>query len=101
MDVLKCYMNTHKEIYGYDIEKHKAKVKVGNLHHLIDYDARYYCYLLCDIYATDLYESIFKGNIFDPKTGTKLRNFLEELGSQSTLVLLKTLLGRNPRKDAF
>ncbi|KXJ86715.1 peptidase family M3 [Microdochium bolleyi] len=71
--------------------------------HLIGgYDAGYYGYLSSQVYSTDMFYSVFKGNPMNGKEGRRYRHtVLERGGSQDEMLTLEQFLGRKPSSDAF
>lgn len=71
--------------------------------HLIGgYDAGYYGYLSSQVYSTDMFYSVFKGNPMNAKEGRRYRHtVLERGGSQDEMLTLEQFLGRKPSSDAF
>ncbi|MDX1901710.1 MAG: M3 family metallopeptidase [Gammaproteobacteria bacterium] len=67
-----------------------------------EYDAGYYGYLYSEVFAHDMYASVFKADPLSPESGKKYRQCILEPGaSQDADVLLHHFLGRAPRMDAF
>lgn len=72
--------------------------------HLVggDYDAGYYSYLYSNVFATDMYQTVFKGDPFNVDAWKRYRHeFLEYGGSRDEMDLLTAFLGRTPTSEAF
>jgi metallopeptidase MepB len=71
--------------------------------HLISgYDAGYYGYLWSEVYATDMFYTVFKKDPMNKEQGMRYRQtVLEKGGSVDPMILLENFLGRKPNTDAF
>lgn len=66
------------------------------------YSAGYYGYLYSLVFATDMFDSIFKSDPMDPAAGMKYRQkILGPGGSRDEMDSLVDFLGRKPTLDAF
>lgn len=69
------------------------------------YSARYYGYMFSEVYADDMFETVFgsiDGSVIDSKAGGRYRKeILEVGGTRDAMDSLKALLGREPSMDAF
>ncbi|QGA20347.1 hypothetical protein EYB26_008049 [Talaromyces marneffei] len=71
-------------------------------HLLSDYGAGYYSYLLADVYALDMFHSVFKSDPLNPEQGRRYRRMvLEKGGSQPEMKTLSDFLGREATTQAF
>ena len=71
-------------------------------HLMGDYDAGYYGYLVSNIYALDMFHTVFAPDPTSTKQGRRYRHLvLEKGGSQPELKTLTDFLGREPKMDAF
>jgi metallopeptidase MepB len=67
-----------------------------------DYDACYYSYLFSQVFADDIFQTLFQRNPINPQSGFKYRRLiLEKGGSENGLKLVEDLLGRKPNVLAF
>jgi metallopeptidase MepB len=67
-----------------------------------DYDAGYYSYLFSQVFADDIFQTVFQRNPMNPESGLKYRRLiLEKGGSENGLKLVEDLLGRKPNLLAF
>ncbi|KAK0648000.1 thimet oligopeptidase [Cercophora newfieldiana] len=67
-----------------------------------DYHAGYYGYLLSEMYAMDIWESVFKGDVENKDAGRRLRRgLLEKGGSRPEIETLLGFLGRQPDPGPF
>ena len=100
-DTAKIYSLISKRILG--ITPTPGTNMLGSFAHITGgYDASYYGYMYSLVFAADMYETRFKDNIFDPKTGLDYRNIiLKPGGSKDFLLVLKEFLGRDCKPDAF
>ncbi len=70
--------------------------------HLMGYGAKYYGYLLSRIWGTDVFESIKKEGLLDPKAGKHYADaILVPGGSKDPAQLVRDYLGREPSQEAF
>jgi len=70
--------------------------------HLVTYGAGYYSYLNASIYSADLWNSNFAENAFCRKAGMAYwKQMLIHGGSKDPNLMLKALLGRDPKVDSF
>lgn len=66
------------------------------------YSAGYYGYLASQVYALDMFYSVFRKNLFDGAEGRRYRHqVLAKGGSQDEMLALEQFLGRRPSSDAF
>ena len=66
------------------------------------YESSYYGYLWSEVYAQDLYDTIFGPDPFDPKAGMRYRKtVLARGGSQDAKDFLREILGREPSSTPF
>jgi len=66
------------------------------------YDAGYYGYTYSEVFAADMYATVFKEDPLDPERGKQYRDkILRVGGSREELDSLKEFLGREPNSDAF
>ncbi|KAJ7134561.1 hypothetical protein C8R44DRAFT_770807 [Mycena epipterygia] len=66
------------------------------------YDAGYYGYTYSQVFATDMYSTVFKGDPLNPARGKLYRDkILKYGGSREELDSLEDFLGRPPNSDAF
>lgn len=66
--------------------------------HLVTYGAGYYGYLYSQVFASDIWKECFEGNSMSRKSGEKIWNtVLIHGGARDPNIMLKDLLGRNPR----
>lgn len=69
------------------------------------YSARYYGYMFSEVYAEDMFETVFgssSGSVIDPVAGASYRKeILEVGGSRDAMDSLCALLGREPSTEAF
>jgi metallopeptidase MepB len=66
------------------------------------YDAYYYCYVFCKVWASDLYETGFKADTLNPENGKRYRELvLKPGGSKKPMEILRDFLGREPNAEAF
>jgi metallopeptidase MepB len=67
-----------------------------------DYDAGYYSYLFSQVFADDIFHTLFERDPMNPVAGLRYRRIvLEKGGSENGLKLLEDLLGRKPDVLAF
>ncbi|CDO71484.1 hypothetical protein BN946_scf184909.g78 [Trametes cinnabarina] len=71
--------------------------------HIIgDYNVGYYGYFYSDVFAADMYATVFKDDPVDPARGRRYReNILRPGSSKDEMDLLKDFLGREPSSEAF
>jgi thimet oligopeptidase len=66
------------------------------------YDATYYGYLWSEVYSADMFDSKFRGNVLDQKSGIEYREkILLVGGTRDAIDSLKDFLGREPNSNAF
>lgn len=66
------------------------------------YESGYYGYLFSQVYANDIYYTLFKDDPLNTDNGVRYRDIvLKRGGSQEILDVLKELLGREPSNKAF
>lgn len=66
------------------------------------YEAGYYGYLYSQVFAADMFETIFAADAMSPASGMKYRNsILKPGGSRDEMDSLKEFLGREPNNEAF
>jgi len=75
----------------------------GTFGHLLGgYDAGYYGYMYSLVFATDMYETVFKKDPLSPELGKLYRDkILLPGGSRDEMDSLKDFLGREPSSEAF
>ncbi|ODV62301.1 metalloendopeptidase [Ascoidea rubescens DSM 1968] len=75
----------------------------GSFGHLLGgYASGYYGYLYSQVFAADIYYSIFKKDPMDPAAGKRYRDIiLKRGGSKDEMKILEELLGRKPNSEAF
>ncbi|GMM38680.1 metalloendopeptidase [Saccharomycopsis crataegensis] len=75
----------------------------GSFGHMMGgYAAGYYGYLYSEVFATDMYYTLFKEDPMNTTNGIRYRDtILKRGGSRDDLDNLKELLGREPNSDAF
>lgn len=75
----------------------------GSFGHMMGgYAAGYYGYLYSEVFATDMYYTLFKDDPMNTKNGIRYRDIvLKRGGSRDELDNLEELLGRKPNSDAF
>lgn len=66
------------------------------------YDSGYYGYLWSEVYAADMFETLFAADPLNPEAGQRYRRgILARGGSQDAKDFLRELLGREPSNKAF
>lgn len=66
------------------------------------YDSGYYGYLWSDVYAADMFHSVFKKDPLNTEQGLRYRRkVLEKGNSVDAMELLGDFLGRKPNAEAF
>ncbi|KAF7595706.1 hypothetical protein BBP40_005150 [Aspergillus hancockii] len=71
-------------------------------HLLSDYGAGYYGYLLAEVYALDMFHSVFQKDPLNSDEGRRYRRMiLEKCGRQPEMKTLMDFLGRKPSTAAF
>ncbi|KDR83280.1 hypothetical protein GALMADRAFT_239146 [Galerina marginata CBS 339.88] len=70
--------------------------------HLIGYDAGYYGYMYSNVFAADMYATVFKADPLDSVRGKLYRDkVLQPGGSRNALEIVQDFLGRPPNSEAF
>ncbi|KDR67452.1 hypothetical protein GALMADRAFT_273237 [Galerina marginata CBS 339.88] len=70
--------------------------------HLINYDAGYYGYMYSNVFAADMYATVFKADPLDPIRGKLYRDKILLPGSsRDELDILQDFLGRPPNSEAY
>ena len=99
MDVFTSLHHDHKILYADETHWY---TRFG---HLVTYGAGYYSYLYCSYYAADLWKTCFGGGgngALSRDIGlTYWKEMLIHGGSKDPNVMLKTMLGREPRVNSF
>lgn len=106
MNTTYWWNKTRHEIAGLEgpdgEEYHWANGQAGFAHIVRGYDAGFYGYLASQVYASDMFATVFKSDPMDAKQGMRYRKeILEPGGTKEPLELLESLLGRVPNADAF
>ena len=66
------------------------------------YDAGYYGYLWSEVFAADMFHTVFKKDPMSREEGMRYRRTVLEKGSsRDPMDLLKDFLGREPNAEAF
>ncbi|KAJ6177440.1 Metallopeptidase MepB, partial [Penicillium canescens] len=75
----------------------------GNIPHWMGtYDAGFYSYLWSEVYALDMFDSVFRSDPLNAKEGRRYRHLVLEKGdSQDGMKTLTEFLGREPSREAF
>ena len=95
------YACAYKEVIG--IHMNKNANPAARFHHIKEYGASHYCYLMSEVCSTDMYQSRFKKEgIFNPKVGKEFKAVvLENAGGKPANCLIKDFLGRKHNTRAF
>lgn len=100
-DVDALMKNLHSKTqlyYGFDEHSHFQ----ASFGHLDEYGARYYGYLWSRVFALDVFESIKKEGLLNPKIGKKYaKEILSKGGSKDPTALLTQFLGKEPSENPF
>ncbi|RDW61620.1 hypothetical protein BP5796_11512 [Coleophoma crateriformis] len=88
------------EVLGEDYEWGHGE---GNFGHVMgDYDAGYYGYLYSQVFADDIFHTVFQADPMNAQEGRRYRyGILEKGGSQDEMKTVMDFLGRQPSSDAF
>lgn len=102
VDVISCWNDMREEIALVSSKGITTK-GFGSFGHLLGgYGAGYYGYLWSQVFAADIYYSMFKADPMDSKKGCRYRDIiLSRGGSRDELENLQELLGRDPSNEAF
>ncbi|KAJ5633782.1 metallopeptidase MepB [Penicillium herquei] len=75
----------------------------GNIPHWMGtYDAGFYSYLWSEVYALDMFDTVFQSDPLNGKEGRRYRRMVLEKGdSQDPMKTLTDFLGREPSREAF
>ena len=103
-DSAKLYADTVKEILNMEaIPDTNMGASFGHL--AGGYSARYYGYMYSEVFADDMFKTVFEAcgdNVINAEAGARYRKeILEVGGSRDGMDSLKALLGREPNMDAF
>ena len=103
-DSAKLYADTYKETMN--IEAIPNTNMGSSFGHLASgYSARYYGYMYSEVFADDMFKTVFEAcgdNVINAEAGGRYRKeILEVGGSRDGMDSLKALLGREPDMDAF
>ncbi|KAJ8501920.1 hypothetical protein ONZ51_g322 [Trametes cubensis] len=81
----------------------KAHPGQCGLHHIIgDYNVGLYGYMYSQVYAADMYATVFKEDPLDPARGRRYREKILLPGSsKDEMDMLRDFLGREPNSEAF
>lgn len=101
-DIFKIKIDFEKHFQSY-LEIRYENHSQASFGHLSDYyGSKYYSYLWSKIYAIDLFYFVQKYGLDNQKIGKEYINkILTKGGSQDSLELLKTFLGREPNINVF
>jgi mitochondrial intermediate peptidase len=70
--------------------------------HVVTYGAGYYGYLYAQVFANDIWRSLFAGRPLDAASGQQLwHKVLRHGGAKDPSEMLTDLLGRPPQVDSF
>ncbi|KAJ5728922.1 Metallopeptidase MepB, partial [Penicillium malachiteum] len=71
-------------------------------HWMGTYDSGFYSYLWSEVYALDMFDTVFRSDPLNAKEGRKYRKLVLEKGdSQDCMKTLTDFLGREPSREAF
>ncbi|KAJ5935698.1 saccharolysin [Penicillium verhagenii] len=71
-------------------------------HWMGTYDAGFYSYLWSEVYALDMFNTVFRSDPLNAKEGRRYRHLVLEKGdSQDGMQTLTDFLGREPSREAF
>jgi metallopeptidase MepB len=107
MDFSLEWSRLNRELIGFDEED--AEIKRDNRYMMIpqfvsngDYNAGYYSYLFSQVFADDLFKTLFEHDPMNAEVGLRYRRVvLEKGGGENGLKLLEDILGRKPDVFAF
>ncbi|KAF8905842.1 hypothetical protein CPB84DRAFT_1726845 [Gymnopilus junonius] len=100
-DYAQFWCSLHKEIHLHEYDK----VVPGHAafkHTMGGYDVGYYGYTWSQVFAEDMYVTVFKPDPLDPARGKRYRDIvLYPGGSKDEMEILQEFLGRPPNNEAF
>jgi metallopeptidase MepB len=87
---------------GIEIKRDNRFMMVPQFVNNGDYNAGYYSYLFSQVFADDIFQSVFERDPMNAEVGLRYRRLvLEKGGSENGLKLVEDLLGRKPDASAF
>jgi metallopeptidase MepB len=88
--------------YDDDIKPNNRFMMVPQFVENGDYSAGYYGYFYCQVFADDIFRTIFESDPMNAEAGLRYRRLLlEKGGSENGLKLVEDILGRKPSVAAF
>lgn len=104
VDSVKLFEDTTREIMN--METIPDTNMAASFGHLVDgYSARYYGYMFSQVFADDMFKTVFEAcgdNVINAEAGARYRKeILEVGGARDGINSLKAFLGREPNIEAF
>lgn len=102
LDLFKLWNELRFELVGLDDDNNPTPGYASFGHIAGGYESGYYGYLYSNVFALDIYYTLFKQNPMDIDNGIRYRDIvLKRGGSKDSMDNLKELLGREPNAEAF